>query len=90
MNTEQKTFETLEFIVPSYSLCALINGDFSGLTEEEETQINKFIEETAQTYGSAFFSPDVNSEEYFSWHNDIDSLGGIVCRVFLTIETTKN
>ena len=36
--------EQYEYTFPSYALCALINGDTSGLDEEDERAFNAFLE----------------------------------------------
>lgn len=82
----KKTFEQIEFIVPDYYLCALILGDFSGLTDSEEQEINCFIDKTIERYGNANFAHDYESEPYFSWRNDINAMGGNVASVTLLIE----
>lgn len=86
MERKKTMFTRLEFIVPAYFLCALIDGDFSGLNDEEEEQINNFIDATLQKYGNAFFHPDFTTEPYFSYRNDINNLGGDVARIFLMIQ----
>lgn len=72
-----KTFEAIDFILPDWSACALINGDFSGLNEQDKQELNTFIEETVKTYGHALFSlpSDDEIEQGFKHSNDLNNLG---------------
>lgn len=82
-----KKYDCLEFIVPDYYLCALILGDYSGLTDSEEIEINEFIESVQKKYGHANFNYDFEQDEpYFSWRNDINSMGGNVQKITLLVE----
>ena len=72
--------ETVEFIVPSYYLGALINGDFTGLSDSEFKEVSEFSSYVANEYGNAFFS--FKRELGFMYANDMNSMGGdcsIVC-----------
>jgi hypothetical protein len=68
----------LEFRIPSWALCALINGDFSGLSDEDQIKLGKFINTTVKKYGNANFmlSSEDQRNEGFYHSNDIDNLGG--------------
>ena len=83
MNTENTNL--LEFTIPTWALCSLINGDDSGINEEDIEKLNKFVAETVNDYGNAFFMLGESSEEaYFSWRNDIDgNLGAEVTTLYL-------
>ena len=86
METRKKTFQEIEFIVPTYYAAALCLGDFSGLNNSDEREINAFIESTVKKYGHANFIYDFDSDHYFTYMNDVNSLGGDVCRVTILIE----
>jgi hypothetical protein len=47
--------------VPTWALCALINGDFTGLEDEDITLVEKWL----KTTGYTVISPDDESESYF-------------------------
>ncbi len=32
-----------EFTVPTHFICAMVNGDYSALTDEEEKEVNEFL-----------------------------------------------
>lgn len=37
--------EVIRYRLPVYWACALINGDYTGLSDEEEREINNFLEQ---------------------------------------------
>jgi hypothetical protein len=86
MNTNKK-FERLQFTIPNYYASALILGDFSGLSIQEELEISKFIVKIRNEYGHANFVYDYDTESYFSARNDVNNLAGDVAHIFLIIET---
>ena len=49
-------YETIEFIVPDFSLCALMYGDYSSLNTEDTRKVYQFTLNTTLKYGNAFFS----------------------------------
>lgn len=38
--------EVIRYRLPAYWACALINGDYTGLSDEEEMEINNFLKRT--------------------------------------------
>ncbi len=80
MNTT-KNLVQIFYTVPNYYAAALCLGDFSGLNDSEEREINEFIE----AHGACHFHFDFDTPSYFSHRNDINNLGGEVSRVFLLI-----
>ena len=86
MNTNKK-FEQLRFIIPSYYANALINGDFSGLNQQDENEIYDFISRVYCEYKNTCFIYNHDVHPYFSTYNNINNLAGDVSHVFLMIET---
>lgn len=82
--------ELIEFDIPNWAISALINGDESGLTDEEQEKLNAFVDDVASKYGNAnFMLPDENEIDLgFLRSNDIDNLGGDCSR--LLIRPTSN
>ena len=81
--------ETIEFVLPVYWASYLVNGDDSGITEEERAEIDAFIdgaEIDAIVKDGVLVSAkrlagyvEVSEESYFSWWNDaLTGLGGDV------------
>lgn len=63
--------KTETYVLPLHWASALINGDESGLTEEEVLEIKDFC----RNLGSCL---DMADENEFSWTNDANSFGGAV------------
>ena len=69
MKTEDLEIEIvdiLDFIIPEWAVPALINNDFSGLTEEEIGKVESFVEKYGDTCS-------INGEHFFSWHNELET-----------------
>ena len=81
--------KTIDFILPSYYASAFVNGDYSGLSDEEEEMISDFINANITKYGR-FYCIDVDVDNtYFARHNDLTGmshLGSDVCRYTFDIE----
>jgi hypothetical protein len=63
-----KTINT--YVLPAYWAPALINGDFSGLLENEETEIHIWLVKNGQ--------PDFvecSEESFFCYKNDANNIG---------------
>lgn len=60
-------------ILPSYWASALINGDRSGLTDDEEQELNDFLDSEPTLMECVDCG-----EEYFARHNDAGTLAGMV------------
>ncbi len=60
-------YEDINF--PSWALCALINGDVSGLSDEETEMVDSFSNEwmdSALAEGGSHFGYDTTGDSYFS------------------------
>ena len=72
----------ITYLLPVYWACALINDDHTGLTEEDEKEINNFLG-TAQ---GRPVSVDFETESFYR-HNDAGTLPGNCAEfTFLTDE----
>lgn len=82
---EEEMGEKVEFDVPEWALPALINGDFSGLDDDEEQKLEKFISHVSDFYGNVNFYMDdeEKASKGFKHKNDIDNLGSKVFEVFV-------
>jgi len=65
MAHEQTTYR-----IPSHYLVALINDDYTGLTDEDEKELNEWLERVQPGHATC---PD--GEPFFAYRNDINSLG---------------
>lgn len=68
--------EVLEYTLPNWTACYLINGDRDNLTDEEIKQIDSFVSKEKVSFVS------VNDDTHFTWRNDLDSLGAD-CSTFI-------
>lgn len=78
-------YELLEFTIPDWALSSLINGDDSGLEDEDIEKLDKFVKKTVAEYGNAnFILPrDKDIELGFQRRNDIDNLGNDCSLLYL-------
>ena len=56
--------------IPDYFLAALINDDYSGLSDQEEKELNTWLKNVNPGHATC---PD--DESFFSHNNDINNLG---------------
>ena len=75
--------KTVDFILPSYYASALVNGDYSGLSDEEMAILTNFVHDNMFKYGM-FDCVEADVENvYFSSHNELTGmrhLGSDVCK----------
>jgi len=67
-------YETYNYLIPSWALCSLINGDDSGL-DEDDIQALDIFEKQAIENGIGHWSYDTDEEPGFYRSNDIHNLG---------------
>jgi len=72
---KKNKIKMIEVTIPSWALCAIVNGDDSGLSDEEIEQLDRFVE--SNKIQSVSLKND-NDEGYFSRYNDINNLGDTV------------
>lgn len=77
---------TETYTLPAYWASALINNDFSGLSQDEIKEIEKFEKKNKEPY-HRFNCICVSEEEYFKWCNDANNIGGSV--LDFTFDVTK-
>jgi len=78
--------DLVDYDVPEWAMSALINGDLSGLEDEDIQKINSFTESVAKAHGNAHFMlGDIDGEDNlgFKHYNDIDNLGSNVYRLYI-------
>ena len=92
---ESNSGNIVDFTIPDWAVSALINGDDSGLTEEDIDKIQNFVEYVSHEYGNANFMLDSGQDEKndpsnlgFLHYNDIDNLGSNCVK--LTLRPTIN
>lgn len=77
--------ESIEFTIPEWAVGPLVNGDYSGLEDEDEEKLNKFVDKIVKQYGNAHFMPasDEEIDLGFCHSNDIDKLGNTCYKLLL-------
>jgi hypothetical protein len=76
--------ELFEYEIPNWAVAPLINGDFTGLSDEDESKLTKFMDEVVEDHGNALFMlGDKSDESSFSPSNDIDNLGSDVTVLYI-------
>ena len=77
--------ELIEFDIPNWAISPLINGDESGLNDEEQERLDAFVQDVMSKYGNAnFMLADENELDLgFLRSNDIDNLGGEASRLLI-------
>lgn len=74
----------VEYVVPNWSVPCLINGDFSGLSDEDEKSLDEFTERVKNECGNAMFMLGEKSDDYgFSHSNDVDNYAGDVTTLYI-------
>lgn len=74
--------KVINLVVPDWSICALINGDFDNLSEDDLEHLGTFIKSIKNKYGEGSFQCDVETMNLgFSYRNDVHKLGGNICSV---------
>lgn len=61
--------EVLEYTLPDYLACYLINGDTDSITPDEMKEIDEYLESEGVTIVS------VNDDSSFRWANDLNNIG---------------
>lgn len=61
--------EVLEYTLPDYLACYLINGDTDSITTEEMKEVDEFLQNEGVTIVS------VLEDSSFRWSNDLNNIG---------------
>ena len=79
MNLELDYFD---YVIPSWAVCAIEYGDLSGLSTDDVTRLDAFMD----TLPRRIFSIEYGDEPSFRNFNDIHNLGDdcVSMRVFVT------
>jgi len=69
--------ETIEYVLPVWTLPALINGDLSGLEDSEVNALDALhVEIDLHACGRHYHWSATEDESFFSWRNDLQGLHG--------------
>jgi hypothetical protein len=65
------TFTPIEYTLPEHWACALINGDYSGLDDEESELVDLWLESTSEERGEGHW--EIPEFELAGFTNDHDA-----------------
>ena len=66
---------TVTYKIPEWAVCALFYGDYSGLSDEDAANLDKFLQTVE---GEGHWNLDNDAEPYCSSYNDIHNLASSV------------
>jgi hypothetical protein len=66
--------ETIDYTIPTWAICPIEYGDLEGLTPDEVTLLDSFMDDLPKR----IIGIDYSEEPWFSRANDIDIMGGDV------------
>lgn len=77
--------DVLEFTLPAYWASYLINGDSSGIDDDDKAAADRFLQEN-----NLPAPVSCSDESWFSWHNDSgNGLGGDVLEYSFLVPATQ-
>lgn len=91
MTIKNKTYTngqgfTTRYTLPIYWASYLVNSDASGLEDEEQKEIDNWVDnEMEENEYKSFHCIDVSENYYFKYINDANSLGGDVATFTFSI-----
>ena len=71
--------KTLELELPTFWACPLINGDVSGLEDEDITALDKFTDAMVKEYGQCWAINCSDNEGNFMTYHDARQYGVLAC-----------
>lgn len=80
MANAQKKIETVTFMLPTHWAAALINGDETGMDDEDSAALEAFTKDMVRNYGSCHCVDVSGDTEFMRWH-DAAHYGVLACDV---------
>lgn len=78
----QQQIEVLEYTLPDYLACYLINGDVDSITDTERKEIDDYLESEGVTIVS------IKDDSSFRWSNDLNRIGAS-CSTYIAHKITN-
>lgn len=69
--TTKPKLKFVEYTLPAYWACALINGDESGMDDDEVKEMDAWLKHEKPGH-----CVNCSEESFFAWDNDATDLGG--------------
>ena len=73
-------FETLTYMLPTHWACALAYGEDDTFDEEEQAQLEAFVNDMVRTYGYCDCVDVSEDTQFMRWH-DAAHYGVLACEV---------
>jgi len=69
--------KTQDYLLPTWTLCPLINDDYTGISDQDAEQLNSFIAGELEKYPMfwALCPEDIDNYSGFYPRNDLNNLG---------------
>ena len=80
MANAKRKIETVTFTLPTHWASPLVNGDESGLEDEDTQALEAFVNDMVRTYGSCHCVDVSEDTEFMRWH-DAAQYGVLACDV---------
>ncbi len=71
--------ETIEVILPAHWASPLMNGDYSGLLNNERREIESYLASLSKLHNAHVGCMNIAEGDDFAWRNDVNNLGGATC-----------
>ena len=69
---KKQEFQTVEYTVPEWILSYMVNGDATGITDEEQETAEKFFCQVFDEFGAGHWSVDLDQTPNEFSYNDVD------------------
>ena len=64
--------KTYTLMLPSHWASPLVNGDESGLEDEDSAALNAFVDDMVRTYGSCHCVDVSEDTQFMRWHDAVE------------------
>ena len=86
MEKENPKDDLIDYTLPDWAVAALVNADYSGLTDEEAEELDAFSNRVKEKYGNAHFMlGDIDGEDDLGFvkSTDLNNMGANAYRVYI-------
>ena len=76
---DKSRYGTIKVVVPAHWACPLLYGDYTGLWDNEEREIESYLAHLRALHNAHVDCVDITEGDEFAWRNDVNNLGGPTC-----------
>jgi hypothetical protein len=76
---DKSLYKTITVVVPAHWACPLLYGDYTGLWDNEEREIDSYLANLRELHNAHIECVNIDKGEQFAWRNDVNNLGGPTC-----------